>query len=65
MRKIKDLRKDEFFTLRKIGEPKESQVYVRGEYNRSMRKFECAKFSDICDTRYLPGDREVYTDFTF
>jgi len=65
MRKIKDLKNGEFFTLRKIDEPKDSQVYIRGEYDRSMRKYECGKFDDISEAKYLSGDREVYTDFIF
>ena len=65
MRKIKDLKIGEYFTLRKIDEPKESQVYIRGEYDRSLRKFECGKFDDISAYRNFAGDKEVYTEFTF
>ena len=62
---IKDLKKGEFFTLKPIAEPKESQVYIRGEYDRSERKYWAQKFSDIGDGKYLDGNRTVYTDFTF
>ena len=65
MRKIKDLKNGEFFTLRKIDEPKDSQVYIRGEYDRSLRKYSCGKFDDISACRNFPGDKEVYTDFCF
>ena len=63
--KIKDLKRGEFFTLKPIEEPKESQVYIRGEYDRSERKYWVQKFSDIGDGKYLDGNRTVYTDFTF
>ncbi len=63
--KLKDLKKGEYFTLKPIEEPKENQVYIRGEYDRTEKKYECGKFSDISYTRYIDGDREVYTDFTF
>jgi hypothetical protein len=63
--KLKDLKKGEYFTLKPIEEPKENQVYIRGEYDRTEKKFECGKFSDINYTRYLSGKTEVYTDFTF
>lgn len=63
--KLKDLKKGEYFTLKPIPEPKENQVYIRGEYDRTERKYECGKFSDISYSRYLKGDTEVYTDFTF
>jgi len=63
--KIKELKKGEFFTLKPISEPEESQVYIRGEYDRSAKKYECGKFSDISYSRLIKGDTEVYTDFVF
>lgn len=65
MAKIKDLKKGEYFTLKQIDEPKESQVYVRGEYDKSERKYECYKWDDVNNTRFYKGDKEVYTGFTF
>ncbi len=62
---IKELKKGEFFTLKPIAEPKESQVYVRGEYDRSEKKYECYKFNDMNAFRYYKGDKEIYTDFIF
>lgn len=64
-RKLKNLKKGEYFTLRPISNPKESQVYIRGEYDRYEKKYECIQFSDMCSTRYIKGDKEVYTDFIF
>ena len=63
--KIRELKKGEFFTVKQIDNPTDNQVYVRGEYDRSERKYECYKFSDINDYRYFKGDKEIYTDFTF
>ena len=63
--KLKDLKIGEYFTLKPIEEPTESQVYIRGEYDRTERKYVCGKFSDISFSRLLKGDREVYTEFTF
>lgn len=65
MVKIKDLKKGEFFTLKDVREPKESQVYVRGDYIREVKKYSCYKFNDICDERLLRGDLSVYNDFIF
>ena len=62
---IKDLKVGEFFTIKPIAEPKESQVYIRGEYDRSLRKYSCGKFDDISVCRNFPGEREVYTEFIF
>lgn len=63
--KLKDVKKGEFFTLKPIEEPKESQVYIKGDYDRSDRKYYCDKFSDISVWRAFKGDKEVYVDFYF
>ena len=63
--KVKELKQGEYFTLRPISNPKESQVYIRGEYDRYEKKYECIKFSDMCSTRLFKGDKEIYTDFIF
>ena len=63
--KIKDLKAGDFFTLRPIEEPKESQVWIRGDYDRSMRLFECTRVDADREVRYMEGHRNVYIDFTF
>lgn len=62
---ISQIKKDTFFTLKPVEEPKESQVYVRGDYNRSTKKYEAYKFEDINDFREFKGDKKVYIDFYF
>lgn len=63
--KLKDVKKGDYFTLKPIEFPKETQVYVKGDYDRSDKKYSCCKFSDVNAERFLSGDREVYTEFTF
>lgn len=63
--KIKELKKGDFFTLKNVEYPKESEVYIRGEYDRTEKKYECYKFSDVNSTRMIKGDKEVYTDMIF
>lgn len=62
---VRELKKGEYFTLKPIAEPKESQVFIRGDYCREEKKFDCTKFSDFCSSRMLKGDTLVYTDFIF
>ena len=45
---LKDLKKGEFFTKKPIEEPKETQVFIRGEYDKSEKKYEITRFSDFC-----------------
>jgi hypothetical protein len=59
------LKKGEYFTLKNIDEPKESQVWIRGEYDRSSNEYSCTKFSDMNSERFFKGDREVFVGFTF
>lgn len=63
--KINEMRKGSYFTKKLIEEPKESQVWIRGDYDRSRRRYECTRFDDINTVCYLDGDRDVYVGFTF
>lgn len=63
--KIKELKKGDFFTLKPIAEPKESQVFIRGDYDRTEKKYECTRFDDINSWRLLKPSTVVYTDFIF
>ena len=65
MVRIKDLKQGEFFTLKPIAEPKENQVWVRGEYDRSTKTYEAYNFSDVNRYRNFKGTKEVYTEFVF
>ena len=62
---MKELKKGEWFTLKPIQNPRESQVYIRSDYDPSERKYWAIKWSDIGDGKYIAGNREVYTDFEF
>lgn len=65
MAKLKDLKKGEYFTIKPIDYPKESQVWVKDEYDRIERKYCCIRFDDISESRLYAGNKEVYIDFTF
>lgn len=63
---LKDLKKGDFFTLKDYGEfPDDARVYVRGEYDRSEKKYSCSKFSDWNYETFKKGSVKVFTDFTF
>lgn len=62
---VKDLKKGDYFTLKPVAEPKESQVYVKGEYDKSTKTYSCYKFSDINSERFLKGNKEIFTDMIF
>lgn len=62
---IRDIKRGEFFTLSNIANPKESQVWVRDEYDRSERKYVAHRWDDVNYCRSFRGDFAVYTEFIF
>ena len=64
-RKIKDLKRGDYFTLTPVKEPNISQVWVRGEYNRLAGKYSCWKFNDTNHEKLMKGSQTVYINFTF
>lgn len=62
---IKELRKGEYFTRKDIKEPRDSQVWVRDEYDCSTRKYYAINFADCSRSILLNGNTEIFTDFTF
>lgn len=62
---LKETKKGELFTLKPIEEPKETQVYIKGDYDRSEKKYDCGKWSDISYSRLLKASTVVYVGFTF
>lgn len=62
---LRNVKKGDYFTLRPVAEPKDSQVYVRGDYCRECKKYDVSKFFDINDYRFMCGDRIVYVGFHF
>ena len=64
-KKMKELKKGEWFTLKPIECPKESQVYIKSDYDRSERAYWSTKWSDIGDGKFIKGERIVYVDFEF
>ena len=62
---VKELKRGAFFCKRDIECPAENQVWIRGDYDRSARRYECTRFSDCADVQYMRGDKVVFCDFTF
>lgn len=62
---IKELKRGDFFTKKAIEYPKESQVWVRGDYDRSSRKYECHRWDDVNRSCLMKADAQVFTDLVF
>lgn len=52
--KIKDLKKGDLFRVNG-----KKPVFIRGEYCRLSKKYECGRWDDISEARYFPSDKEV------
>lgn len=64
-KKVRELKKGDYFTKKDISEPDETQVWVRGDYCREDKKYIIYKFSDVNHFGLMSGDKEVYTEFYF
>ncbi len=62
---IKEVKNGDYLTLKKIDIPHENQVFKKEGYDRSSKKYVITKFNDICSSRLLKGNTEVFTDFIF
>ena len=62
---VKDLKRGEYFTIKPIENPRGSQVYIRGDYDRETRRYCCGRFDDIGTSREFKGTQIIYIDFTF
>ena len=62
---LKELKLGEYFTLKDIENPSENQVYIRGEYYRTEKKYSYYKFNDTNAEKFAPGTKEVFVGFTF
>ena len=59
---IKELKRGDFF---KLSDKPNANVYIRGEYDKSEKKYCCEKYFDMNDWRMFKGNKIVITDFTF
>lgn len=63
--KLKDLKKGEYFTRKNIEYPTEKQVWIKGDYDRQLKKYSCINFSDISREIFLKSETEIFVDFIF
>lgn len=64
-KKLKDVRKGEWFTRKPIEDPKDNQIWIRGDYDRETKKYCSSNFDDINRFIYLKGETTVYVGYTF
>lgn len=62
---LRALKKGDWFTLKPIANPKDSQVYEKGDYDRSEKKYSYGRRDDISYERMLGKDTPVFVDFTY
>lgn len=65
LKELKNKQPENWFTLKPIEHPTYMQVWIREEYDRSAKKYCCVCYGDICKSRLIDGNKEVYTDFIF
>lgn len=61
MTTLKELKKGDVFKRKEAAKA----IYVRGDYIRREKRFECTDVEDICRFVYLPGNAEIFTEFEY
>ena len=64
-KKLKDLKLGTWFIKNPIEYPQACSVWIRGEYDRSTKKYLCTKWGDINFSALISGNTLVYDDFIF
>lgn len=64
---VKELPIGEYFCLKSQGEKEvpETKVWVRGEYDKTEKKYEIHRFDDVNHTRFVKGSTPAFLDFIF
>lgn len=57
---INECAKGEFIRFAENG-----PVYIRGDYDRALKKYSVYKFDDISAERFIKGEKIVFVGFTF
>ena len=57
---IRAVKPNDFFQLSPDG-----PVWIRGDFDRAVKKFWCSKVEDINAGRFMKGDKIVYDGFTY
>lgn len=62
---LRTLKKDEYFILKPLENPKDNQVWLKGTYDRGSKAWSAINFDDCSRERFFHGKRIVYVGFTF
>lgn len=59
---LKQVKNGDYFRLRPT---EKAPVWVRGDYERDTKKYECYRYDNVNYMLTMKGTREVYVDFEF
>lgn len=59
---LKKVKKGDFI---KLNNKPNGTVYVRGDYDKGLKAFECYKYDDVNSIRWIKANKIVYIGFTF
>ena len=59
---LKQVKNGDYFRLRPT---EEAPVWLRGDYERDTKKYECYRYDNVNYMLTMKGTREVYVDFEF
>lgn len=59
------VKSDAWVTFKDIEEPKDTQVWIIEEYDRSEKEYLLYNFADTSKYKYCSGDKVCFVDFIF
>lgn len=63
---LKDLKKGEYFRMVSPSGLLSRETYIKGEYDRSEKKYLCARCSDVYGSgRYMRSNQEISSEFIY
>ena len=63
---LKDLKKGEYFRMVSPSGLLSRETYIKGDYDRSEKKYLCARCSDVLGSgRYMRSNQEISTEFIY
>lgn len=59
---LKDLKKGDLFAFKPVVKS-DSQIWIRGDYCRELKKYSVINYADTCRERFVVGSKLVFNDF--
>jgi hypothetical protein len=57
---LSNVKKGNYFTLKNVDKPKSKDLYVKGDYESSLKAYSCYKYDDVKKEIFIKEIKIVY-----